>query len=128
MEIEQLETLNNMAITWFTLIFNRKEIKEQKKNRALKALMNSLASTSQYMQVIVENPAEKSRDRERELSDMWSETALLVRPFDEALSERCFFKGVYWINRNRFTEEEIVKKKMKLHHIEMDVSKALKSI
>lgn len=111
MEIEHLETLNDMAITWFTLIFNRKEIKEQKKSRALKALMHSLSSTSQYMQVIIDNPTEKTRERERDLSDMWSETALLVRPFDEVLSERCFFKGVYWSNRNRFTEEEIVEKK-----------------
>ncbi|EGQ8952527.1 hypothetical protein V6957_004955 [Vibrio parahaemolyticus] len=128
MEIEDLEIINKVALTWFNLLFNRKEIHEQKKNLAIKSLMESLSLTAQYMQSLLDDPDSQSRDTERGLSQKWSDTSILVKPYDADLAERCFFKGVYWSNRNRFTEAEIIEKRMKLHHVESDVSKALKSI
>ncbi|MGE6105244.1 hypothetical protein ACLHZT_16760 [Aeromonas veronii] len=126
LEISDVSSLSEAAIKWVEFLVNRKEIKTKKENEAIRALMTSLNKTADYMKMVLDNPELKSRKQENELSDIWNHTSILVREYNPELAQRCFFKGVYWSDNARFTECEIIDRKMKLHHIEIDIAKALK--
>ncbi|EHR7166334.1 hypothetical protein KUK86_004501 [Vibrio parahaemolyticus] len=128
LEISDVSSLSEAAIKWVEFYVNRKENKAKKENEAIKSLMISLDRTAVYMKSVLDNAESKSDTVERELSECWYSTSILVREYNAELAERCFFKGIYWSNNSRFTEQEIIDKKMKLHHIEMDVAKASASI
>lgn len=128
LEISDVSSLSEAAIKWVEFFVNRKENKAKKENEAIKSLMTSLDRTAVYMKSVLDNAESKSDTVERELSECWYSTSILVREYNPELAERCFFKGICWSNNSRFTEQEIIDKKMKLHHIEMDVAKALASI
>lgn len=125
--IKDIDKLGNTVIKMLEFIEKRKEHKTQKVNEAIMSLVNSLIETKEYMLAIIENPKAKSNSKEMELSRIWYSTAILVREYDSELAKRCSFKGIHWLSRSRFTEQEIIDNKIKLHHIEIDVMKALNS-
>ena len=128
MDIPSFESINNAAKSWVELFLGRKDAKTKDESDALKALMTALYKTSEYMREVTESPDAKSYERDAQLSEIWQTASIKVRPYKAELSERCFFKGLYWANNNRFTEEELVKRKLKLIDIEKEISSAIKSI
>jgi hypothetical protein len=127
-DIPSIESINNSVKGWVELYLGRKDTKAQDESDALKALMTALCKTSEYMREVTESPDAKSYERDAQLSEIWRTASIKVRPYKAELSERCFFKGLYWTNNNRFTEEELVKRKLKLIDIEKEISSAIKSI
>jgi hypothetical protein len=128
MEVDEISSLSDVALKWLGMLINRKEIKAQRESDALKALMDSVTSTSHYMKMVLDNPDSSSRGKEYELSKMWRNTSIKVRPYKTELAERCFFKGLYWANTNRFSQEELEQRKLKLTDIETEIASAIKCI
>ncbi|AYA65823.1 hypothetical protein [Alteromonas sp. RKMC-009] len=128
MEVEDLSTLSQITLKWLDLILNRRKVRAEKESDAIKALMNSVSLTSRYMKSVLDDPASQSDEKEHELSDLWNETAIKVRPYKAELAQRCFFKGLYWSDTKRFSEDELQQRKLKLTDIESEISSAIKSI
>lgn len=128
MEIQDAVSLSNMIMEWVSAFINREEARKNKEEEALKAIMSSLFQTTIYMKKVLDSSELRSQETEHELGKMWHDISILVRPYHPDLAERCFFKGLFWGNRDRFTEQELIDKKLKLYHIEEDIAKAIKSI
>lgn len=128
MEVQDAVSLSDMVMKWFGVIMNREEARKKKEEEALKFIMSSLFQTTIYMKKVLDSDDLRSHETEHELGRMWCETSVLVRPYNADLAERCFFKGLFWGNRDRFTEQELIDRKMKLYHIEEAIAKAIKSI
>lgn len=128
MEIQDAVSISEMVMKWVGAIVNRVEARRKKEEEALKAIMSILFQTTIYMKNIVDSYESRSLEKEHELGRVWYETSILVRPYHPDLAERCFFKGLFWGDRDRFTEQDLVVKKMKLYNIEEDIAKAIKSI
>jgi len=128
MEIKDALSISEMAMKWVGAIINREEAHKKKEEEALKSIMSSLFQTTIYMKKVLDSDELRSHETEHELGRMWYETSILVRPYNPDLAERCFFKGLFWGNRDRFSEQELIDRKMKLYHIEEAIAKAIKSI
>lgn len=120
--------LSDSIFKWFESFLNRKALEKEKEREALRSIMSSLFETTSYMRECLNKDDYESYEKERELGRMWYETSILVQPFHPDLSQRCFFKGLYWANKNSYSEDELIAKKMKLSDIQSDISEALKRI
>lgn len=128
MDIPNFETITNSAKGWVELYLSRKDLKQQHESDALKTIMTAICETSRYMREVLDSPESKSYEREAQLSELWRNTSIKVRPYKNELAERCFFKGLYWADNNRFSKEELAERKLKLADIEKGISSAIKSI
>ena len=85
-----------------TLSKDRRELKDS----ALRAISNALTETSLYYRDL-ERGLQRSNDREDLLVKYWSAAAILIRHFDENLASVCEHKSEYWINPERFNNDNI---------------------
>ena len=123
-----IQTISEEARAWLQFFLERVDSKTQQENEAISSLIDALRKTVRYIGDITKDSASKSSESEDVLSKIWSETAKKIRPFNSKLAEKCFFKGIYWADNERFTEEEIVKLGFKIETMKQHVSSAIESI
>jgi hypothetical protein len=121
--------------SWFGLLRKEQKERQEQERRAIKALYVVLNETLTYFRRIEhpefatpENRAEFERNIKTEdaLSRLWMEAAVELRGVNQDLSERCFMKGVYWSDRDRWDEEKVKATNIKLEALLQD-AKALLS-
>ena len=122
------------VLNWFGLL--RKEQKERKEQerKAVKALYVALNETLTYFRRLEhpelappDAPAEAQRSLKAEdaISRLWMEAAVELKDVAPELSKRCFMKGVYWTDRDRWNEERVRSANIKLEELLEDAKSLL---
>jgi len=128
MKSKIVKHISEEARAWVQLYLLRKDQKTEQERQALQSLIDTLNETVKYISEVNENPSKKSQERESELSEIWSNTSIKVRPYKPALAEKCFFKGLYWADQDQFSEEEIRSLGITIFDMRKEVCVAIKSI
>ncbi len=99
---EILEGLINSFGPIVTLTTERRELKDQ----ALSSISNALTATYLYYDGLDRGNA-RNRDTEGMLAHYWAAVAIPMRHFNLELADRCARKSEYWINPERYSDQEI---------------------
>lgn len=108
---------------WFGLLRKEQKERQELERKAIKALYVALNETLTYFRRIEhpefagpDNKDEFARNIKTEdaLSRLWMEAAVELRDVNPDLSQRCFMKGVYWTDRDRWDEEKVRAANIKL--------------
>jgi len=134
LEVPLLLKAADSIFSWFGLL--RKEQKERKEQerRAIKALYVALNETLMYFRRLdhpelakesEKDKFERSIGTEDSLSRLWMEAAVELKDVNLELSQRCFMKGVYWTDRDKWTDEKIKNANIKLEALVGDAQALL---
>ena len=80
--------------------------KRELKDTALKTISTALNETYIYYRDLSKGKP-RSLEKEEMLSKYWAVAAIPLRHFDQVLSDTCDKKSEYWINPERYSDEEI---------------------
>lgn len=97
---------------------NHKDHKREQQDEFLNSASEALRQTLIY---IGREPYERDRQKEEELSRLWSKVALTARPFNPDLAGRCQIKGDYWANPERWTDEQLDAAKIEIGLMEKEI-------
>jgi hypothetical protein len=133
LEVPLLLKAADSILGWFGLL--RKEQKERKEQerKAIKALYVALNETLTYFRRLehpelappgTANEAQRNLRIEDSISRLWMEAAVELKDIQPQLSQRCFMKGVYWTDRDRWNDERVKDANIKLEAL-LDDAKAL---
>ena len=98
---------------------------EKKKDLALRAVSCALDETYLYYRDM-KNGHLKDRDREAQLVKLWSAAAIPLRHFDLKLANICDKKSEYWIDPERYTDDDVEKLGIKLGDVRGAYRKLMK--
>lgn len=84
-----------------TISKDRRELKDS----ALRSISNALDETFLYYRDLRKG-IPRDNDRESMLAKYWSAAAIPIRHFDRDLAETCDHKAEYWLDPDRYNEEE----------------------
>lgn len=127
MKPPKIVQLSKEAREWVSMYIARKEQSAEKEGLALFSLIESLNNTVRYIANVNSSTAVESEEKNMELSNQWSKTSILVRPFKPSLSSKCFFKGLYWADQGRFSDEEIDSLGISIEEMQKEIDAAIKS-
>ncbi len=83
----------------------RKEHGEHR-DSALKAIYKACTETKRYANDW-ERTGKRNRKREENLVNLWKEASIPVRHFDAALADKCYYKGEYWLDPEKWADEDV---------------------
>ena len=100
---------------------------DEKTVAALNAINEALTETKKYIEF---SGGEKCRDREKEfgLSTLWDKASvavLSVRAVDSNFPSSLHEKALYWADQNEWTNQKVEEKKIRISHVENQVSALL---
>ena len=104
-----MDYMNLSAITW---IFERlKEVLMIRSQSKRDLSKEEREAYMEFQRTIIEtrlyNSLRKNdRRREEELSRLWSEVSMRLRPFDSELADRCFKKSRAWADGDNWINED----------------------
>ena len=133
-EIPLLLKAADSIFSWFGLLRKEQKERQEQERRAIKALYVVLNETLTYFRRIEhpefaspENRAEFERNIKTEdgLSRLWMEAAVELKEVNRDLSQRCFMKGVYWTDRDRWDEKRVKSANIKLETLLQDAQALL---
>ena len=81
--------------------------REDKADAALAAIYAAANETKLYIRS-TQRTGKSNRQKEEELSRLWTSAAVPIRHFNRDLAERCLMKGRYWVDPASWTVEQIV--------------------
>ena len=96
----------------------------EKKDAALNAIRDALQETKVYI-TRLNNGSEEDRDKEIELSNLWSKASIATRHVDRELAKRLGTKGNYWLAPETWTLDDIYEEDIKLERIDAELSEML---
>jgi len=117
---EILETLTKLLGPIATLSKDQRE----RKDTALRTISNALDETFLYYRDLA-NLNERNLDREELLSKYWSAAAISLRHFDQDLALICDHKSEYWINPERYSDQDIQDLNIQLDNVRSAYRKML---
>ena len=127
MKPSKIAQISKETRKWVAMYLGHKKQKTEQEGSALESLIDSLNKTASYINEIRISATNESNERNMELSQMWSDTSILVRPYKPALADKCFFKGLYWADHEQFSDEEIESLGISISAMKKEVSAAIKS-
>ena len=92
--------------------------KDRRVQEALEAIQEAIAETRKYIER--ENPEERDRSRELELSKLWGIASTRLKKINPDLAGKLRFKSSYWENSIRLSRREIHQNGIALRQIERD--------
>lgn len=98
---EILDGLTKILGPIATISKDRRELKDS----ALRAISTALDETFIYYRDLKKGSL-KNLDREAMLAKYWSAAAIPIRHFDERLAVTCDHKSEYWLDPERYNENE----------------------
>lgn len=135
-EVPLLLRATDSILGWFGLLRQEQRERKEQERKAIKSLYVALNETLTYFRRL-EHPElakesekdlfERSIKTEDALSRLWMEAAIELRGVNEELSKRCFMKGVYWTERDRWTDAKIRSANIKLEVLLLDAKDLLSS-
>lgn len=128
MTLDFVADISTEIRAWTDMFLSRKDKKTKLESEALGALISTLNDTVKYIAAVNKNPEEKSEKKDHELSALWENTSIKVRPYKPDLAQKCFFKGLSWADQSRYQEEDIIALGITISDMEKEVTDAIKSI
>jgi hypothetical protein len=125
---EAIHSISGEARAWAQFYLDRVDTATQKENEALSSLMVALMQTIKYIGEVTKDPKVKSNETEQSLNQQWFKAAIKVRPYNAALADKCFLKGIHWTDNEHFTHEEIVVLGITIQDMKHHVSSAIKNV
>ena len=98
--IEGLKTL----LSYFR---DERHRREDKADAALSSIYAAANETKLYIQK-AQRTGKSNRNKEEELSRLWTAAAVPIRHFDKDLADRCLVKGRYWVDPASWSVQQIV--------------------
>lgn len=77
----------------------------EKRDAALDSIYMACTETKIYV-TDQERGAPRDHKREHDLARLWKKAAIHVRHFDRDLAEKCYYKGEYWLNPERWSDKD----------------------
>ena len=128
MEIQAVKDVLEELRNWVKLVSDWASRNENEEKEALNTLLHALNETMIYLGRINAQPDSAYRETEEEISRLWKDAAIKVRPYNQKLATRCNAKGLYWGNPSYFTKEEIANMKISITEIQEYANIAIKSV
>lgn len=94
-----------------------KEHTKKQQNEFLKVASKAVRRTLSY----IRDENKRDTKTEVELADLWADVAVAARPFDSDLAGRCYIKGNYWANPDKWSDEEVEKAGIEIKRIEKEI-------
>ena len=95
---------------WFGSVLNWRQAQTAEKRAqaqtALKSMMAAVREARQNLAAVRDNPASKSTDTERRLSELWSAAAIDMSAVDYELTARYLMKADYWSDPKGWTNQQ----------------------
>jgi len=133
LEVPLLLKAADSILGWFGLLRKEQKERQDAERRAIKALYVALNETLTYFRRLDHPELAKGSEKEQfersiktedSLSRLWMEAAVELKDVNTELSQRCFMKGVYWTDRDSWTDEKVKIANIKLEALLVD-AKAL---
>lgn len=124
---EDLWKLLKHVKTWLINLERASETRKKESVDALRAVLNAVRETESYLRRL----RSEGRDQNKEdvLSTLWTELSYKLNDLGlEKLEKKCFMKGKYWADRDKYSDEYFEKYGISLELIEHIVKKHLKVI
>lgn len=103
---------------------DERHYKRDLQDQALLAIRQALQETKQYLARRARG-AERSIEKEHELSNLWSIAGVHAREFGPDLARRLGAKSSYWLEPENWDTDEIYEAGIKIERINMEVSELL---
>lgn len=111
---------------WVTNLLRAKSERKKQSKEALRAVIRAIRETTIYLRDLREG-GQKSIDRERELSFLWTELSFKLEDLGlKKLANRCDLKGRYWADPATFNKIFLNLADIRLSDIEQLVYGSLK--
>lgn len=105
-------------INWLIGRFAEREDRNiERKQGAIDALLDALTETRIYFGT-QRIERKRNRQKEEELSRLWSEASRKVKPIDEDLAHRCYVKGTYWADPIGWGEKDFLEAGIAIEQVE----------
>ena len=113
---------------WVTNLLRAKSERKKQSKKALRAVIKAVRETTIYLRDLREG-GQKSIDRERELSVLWTELSFKLEDLDlKKLAIRCSLKGRYWADPVAFNKAFLNQADIRLSEIEKLAHTSLKEL
>lgn len=111
---------------WVTNLIRAKSERKKQSKEALRAVIRAVRETTIYLRNLREG-GQKSIDRERELSLLWTELSFRLEDLGlKKLANRCSLKGRYWADPAAFNKTFLNRIEIRLSDIEQLAYASLK--
>ena len=108
---------------WFQ---KNRQHQDAQKDVALEAINKALIASMKYSEEQSESQT-PNRDREFELTELWTNAATKVRHASIELAERLQDKSVYWSRQIKWSREEVLLKRIDFAAVQHEISLLLRS-
>jgi hypothetical protein len=98
------------------LIRDEKKRRTDRIDQALYALYAALNETKAYVEKL-NSGKRRNRKTEWAIAKLWHDATVPLRDVDRELAEKCFIKGMYWMEPETWTEMKIEEKQIKLDQV-----------
>lgn len=113
---------------WVTNLLRAKSERKEQSKKALRAVTKAVRETTIYLRDLREG-GQKSIDRERELSLLWTELSFKLEDLGlKKLANRCSLKGRYWADPAAFDKAFLNRADIRLSEIEQLANDSLKEL
>ena len=108
-------------LAWFQ---KNRSVKDEQKTLALDAMNKALIATRKYIEAKGANgPADRAR--EFELAELWADAATRARHASGELAARLNDKSQYWSEPLKWSQEEVLLKRIDLKSVQHEVNQLL---
>jgi len=108
-------TIFDQVIRWIGIAKEDARRDEAAYQEALTKIFKAANSTQNYLANRVVQG--QNREKEEDLSWLWTEAGLALRKFDHELADRCLIKGQYWTSPDNWTDEQVQSANIKLERV-----------
>ena len=124
------------VLGWFGLLRKEKLERGERERRAIKALYVALNETVLYFRRL-DRPYlarskkekaefERSVQTEEALSRLWIEASVELRGVNSDLAKRCYLKGIYWADRDGWSDDDVRRANIKLKRVLSDAQSLMR--
>lgn len=126
LEVNEWLTIITHVKKWVTNLLRAKSERKKQSKEALRAVIRAVRETTIYLRNLREG-GQKSIDRERELSLLWTELSFKLEDLGlKKLANRCSLKGRYWADPAAFNKTFLNRVEIRLVDIEQLAYASLK--
>lgn len=124
---ENLWDLLKHVKTWLINLERAGDARKKESVEALRAVLNAVRETESYLRRL--RSEERDQNMEDKLSLLWTELSYKLTDIGlDKLSKKCFMKGKYWADKEKYSDAYFDKYGISLELIEHLVKKHLKEL
>ncbi len=124
---ENLWDLLKHVKSWLINLERAGDARKKESVEALRSVLSAVRETESYLRRL--RLEGRDQNKEDQLSILWTELSYKLHDLGlEKLEKKCFMKGKYWSDRDKYSDKDFDKYGISLELIEHIVKKQLKTI